>query len=101
MTTSKRTPKAPPRALLLRASAICLRTLREKAGLAQETLAQEAGIDRAYMGGLERGEHSPTLVMLYRLFPALGVSFAEYARCFEGALKAAKRERDSPAAAAA
>lgn len=48
-----------------------LRLLRQAAGLSQEQLADLAGIDRNYVGKLEREENSPTLDTLEVL--ALGL----------------------------
>ena len=48
--------------------------VRRRAGLSQEELAFRAGVTRNYVGGLERGEKSPTLRTLDKLAEALGVS---------------------------
>jgi len=48
--------------------------VRRRAGLSQEQLAFRAGVTRNYVGGLERGEKSPTLRTLDKLADALGVS---------------------------
>jgi transcriptional regulator with XRE-family HTH domain len=50
-----------------------IRRLRKVRGLSQERLAQEASIDLRYLGGIERGEHSPTVNVVGRLANALGV----------------------------
>lgn len=52
---------------------MAIRTARKQAGLSQEILATDAGLDRSYMGGIERGEHNLTLMNLCRLSEALGV----------------------------
>jgi len=70
----------------------CVRELRRRIGLAQEALALAAGIDRGYMGALERGEHSPSIEMIYRLLPPLKISFAEFASEYEKCLRRARRE---------
>jgi transcriptional regulator with XRE-family HTH domain len=54
-----------------------LRRLRVKAGVSQEALAYEAGVDRAYVGGLERQTHNPTIDLLERLAVTLGFEMAE------------------------
>ena len=50
-----------------------LRTLREAQALTQEALAALAGLDRSYVGGVERGERNPTLTAIARLARALQV----------------------------
>jgi transcriptional regulator with XRE-family HTH domain len=50
-----------------------LRLCRQKAGLSQERLAAYAGLDRNYVGRLEREESSPTLETLDALAAALQV----------------------------
>lgn len=79
--------KPPSRAAIRRAFGQTVRALRHKAGLAQERLALEAGIDRGYMGGLERGLHSPTLETIYKLLPHLGVSIVEFIQEFDHQLR--------------
>jgi transcriptional regulator with XRE-family HTH domain len=54
-----------------------VRTLRERAGLSQEKLAELAGIHRTYVGGVERGERNLGLKNVFRLARALGVHVAE------------------------
>jgi transcriptional regulator with XRE-family HTH domain len=51
-----------------------LRSARLAAGLSQEGLALEAGIDRTYVSMLERGIRVPTIVTLLQLAPHLGLS---------------------------
>jgi len=79
------------REALERAFAMTLRHLRARTGIAQERLALQAGIDRAYVSGLERGLHMPSLETIYKLLSALGVSFAEFGAEFEKCLR--KRSR--------
>lgn len=73
--------------MIRRAFALTLQNLRHQAGMAQETLALEAGINRGYMSGLEQGRHAPTLVMICRLLPVLRVTFTGFALEFERCLK--------------
>ena len=42
-----------------------VRAIRTDEGIAQETLAHLAGIERSHMGKIERGEHLPTLSVVY------------------------------------
>lgn len=48
-----------------------IRKLRKDKGLSQEQLADEANIERSYMGTIERGERNPTLLKVYRIAKAL------------------------------
>lgn len=56
---------------------IVVRQLRKERGLSQERLAAAAGIDRAYMGGLERGQRNPSLTTVERIAVALDMSISE------------------------
>jgi transcriptional regulator with XRE-family HTH domain len=48
-----------------------VRRLRTKKGLTQEQLAFEAKIDLTYVGGIERGERNPSLLVMVRIADAL------------------------------
>lgn len=50
-----------------------IRAARQTHGLSQEALAEIAGIDRSYMGGIERGEHNLAIMNLLKIADALGV----------------------------
>ncbi len=50
-----------------------LRLLRKQKGLTQEVLADEARINRNYVGQIEREEKSPTVDMIEKLAIALDV----------------------------
>lgn len=54
-----------------------LRELRVQRGLTQEELAARAKMHRNYIGGLERGEKSPTFKSIGRLIAVLDVSWTE------------------------
>ena len=69
---------------------------RERSGLAQERLAFESDVDRRFMSGLERGEHSPTLDTVMKLLWRLEVSFVDFAIVFERELKRLRRNRVKP-----
>lgn len=51
-----------------------VRKLREKKGITQEHLAFEAGLNRAYVGYIERGERNPSTETLVKIARALKTS---------------------------
>lgn len=55
-----------------------LRRLRVKRGFSQEKLAFDSGVDRSYVGGLERREENPTVDLLDRLAKTLSVQVSEF-----------------------
>jgi transcriptional regulator with XRE-family HTH domain len=55
-----------------------LRRVRVKRGLSQEKLAFDAGVDRSYVGGLERQEENPTIDVLQKLARTLDVQISEF-----------------------
>jgi transcriptional regulator with XRE-family HTH domain len=54
-----------------------LRSLRQEAGFSQEGFATEVGIDRSYMGGIERGERNISTLTIIQIAIALGVEVGE------------------------
>jgi transcriptional regulator with XRE-family HTH domain len=48
-----------------------IRAKRRELGMSQEGLAHEAGLDRSYVGRIERGEHNLTFVALVKLCRAM------------------------------
>ena len=48
-----------------------IRNKRTEKGLSQEALADDAELDRSYVGGIERGEHNLTLMNIKKLADAL------------------------------
>jgi transcriptional regulator with XRE-family HTH domain len=65
--------KAPPAEGLHRAFGARIRYFRLKIGLSQEQLAERCGLDRAYLGGIERGERNPSLKNISIIATALQV----------------------------
>jgi transcriptional regulator with XRE-family HTH domain len=57
-----------------------VRRVREKTGLTQEKLSEISGFSQQYISGLEQGRRNPTIVTLYELSQALGVSHIELMR---------------------
>ena len=62
-----------PNATLRERLARNVRLLRVMRGWSQEVLAQEAGLDRSYVGAVERAERNLTLSSMEKLAQALGV----------------------------
>jgi len=48
--------------------------IRRQHGLTQEQVAERSGFSQQYISGLEAGRRNPTIVTLYELATALGVS---------------------------
>ena len=62
---------------LLKGIGNTVRRLRAERGYRQEAFAQEAGLNQAYMGGVERGQRNLGAVNLYKIAGALGISLSE------------------------
>jgi len=54
-----------------------VRRIRVAKGISQERLAFDSGIDRSYLGGIEREGENPTVDLLDRLAGTLEVPLAE------------------------
>jgi transcriptional regulator with XRE-family HTH domain len=54
-----------------------VRLLRAERGMSQEAFAVLCGLDRSYVGGIERGERNLTLRKIEVIAEALGISIAE------------------------
>lgn len=50
-----------------------IRKERVARALSQEALAADAGVDRTYVGGLERGAENPTVLVLDKIAATLGI----------------------------
>ena len=61
----------------IRDFAIRVRELRTARGVSQEKLAEEAGIHRTYLGGIELGLRNPSLKNIARIARALDVPIRE------------------------
>ena len=57
-----------------------VRELRRAKGLSQEAFAADCGLDRTYMGGIERGERNLALRNIELIAKTLGVSLSELMR---------------------
>lgn len=54
-----------------------IKRLRARLKMTQEELAFRVGVDRSYMGFVERGERNPTLAVLDKIAKTLKVSLSE------------------------
>lgn len=54
-----------------------VREARRSKGISQERLAEMAGIDRSYMGNIERGEKNITLKKAYEICDALNIAIQD------------------------
>jgi len=54
-----------------------LRELRKARGLSQEAFAELAGLDRSYLGGVERGARNVSLININRISLALKMPMEE------------------------
>lgn len=71
-----------------------LRRLRVERDISQERLAFDSGVDRSYLGGMERCEENPTVDILDRLAATLTVPVSElFTESGGEAVKGLKRGR--------
>jgi transcriptional regulator with XRE-family HTH domain len=54
-----------------------VRRIRKAKGLTQEVLAEVAGVSQQYVSDLERGRRNPSVITLYVLAQAMGVSHVD------------------------
>ncbi|NWL80424.1 transcriptional regulator [Pseudomonas taiwanensis] len=75
---------------LAQAFGAAVRALRKEQGIAQESLANLASIERSHMGKVERGEHMPTLAIIFKIAGALDCSTAALMAATENQLAASR-----------
>lgn len=68
-----------------------IRRARKAAGISQEELAFDAQIDRTYVSQLENGHKSPTVDVLFRICPILGMAASELIAQVEHSLQSRKK----------
>ena len=51
--------------------------LRREKGLTQEDVEARSGYSQQYLSGLERGKRNPSVITVYEIAQALGVSHVE------------------------
>lgn len=61
-----------------------LQYLRKERGISQEQLANIAGLDRSYVGGVERGERNISLINILKIANALEVSLESLFKDIDG-----------------
>lgn len=54
-----------------------IRELRLELGYSQEAFADAVGLDRSYVGGIERGEHNLALMNLLKIAKTLNLSASQ------------------------
>ena len=57
-----------------------VRRIRERAKMTQEQFAEKSGFSQQYISDLERGRRNHTIVTIYELAQALGVSHIDLLR---------------------
>lgn len=60
-----------------------VRARRKARGYSQEAFGDACGIDRSYMGGIERGEHNLALVNILRIIKALDMQPSEFFKALD------------------
>ena len=55
-----------------------IRRIRVAQGVPQERLAYDAGVDRSYLGGIERGEENPSVDTLEKIAGVLNVEIRDF-----------------------
>jgi len=69
-----------------------VRNRRKAMNFSQESFADECGIDRSYMGGVERGERNLAIVNMMKIIDALGVQPSEFFKALD---KPTKRNKSA------
>ncbi len=69
---------------------------RQKRNLTQEQLAELSGFSQQYISGLEQGRRNPTIVSVYELAVALGVSHLDLLRPDHMARPQRRRTAEKP-----
>lgn len=81
MVRAKETSK--PRVAELVQFGEAVRQQRKARGYSQEAFGDACGIDRSYMGGIERGEHNLALVNILKIIRALGLQPSEFFKALD------------------
>jgi transcriptional regulator with XRE-family HTH domain len=73
MRTSDHHDELPYRVYKAESLGAAIRHYRKQAGVSQEQLAEQAGLHRSYLSGLERGKETEQLRRILRVLRQLGV----------------------------
>ncbi len=65
-----------------------VREQRKARGFSQEAFGDACGIDRSYMGGIERGEHNLALINILKIIAALDMQPSEFFTALDKPTKA-------------
>ncbi|QNB09802.1 helix-turn-helix transcriptional regulator [Herbaspirillum frisingense] len=84
MDTKKQKPPTDERAPILVAFGQAVRRRRKELGFSQEAFGDACGLDRSYMGGIERGEHNVALINIMKIIATLGISPSEFFSDLDG-----------------
>lgn len=60
---------------------------RQKKGLTQEQFSEISGFSQQYISGLEQGRRNPTIVTIYEISQALGMSYLDLLRPIKSGTK--------------
>lgn len=71
-------PQKEPKRKELVAFGEAVREARKARGYSQEAFGDLCGIDRSYMGGIERGEHNLALLNILRIIDALEMQPSQF-----------------------
>lgn len=77
--------------LLALAFGTVMRNARLERGIAQESLAASAAVERSYLGRVERGESVPSLAVILRIAGALGCTAEQLVGATENLLSQNRR----------
>lgn len=70
-----------------------IRQRRKALGYSQESFGDACGIDRSYMGGIERGEHNLALINILKIIDALDVLPSEFFKDLDKPAKALRKTK--------
>lgn len=62
---------------------LAVRGERKARGFSQESFADHIGLDRSYMGGVERGQRNIALANIMRIVAGLGMQPSEFFKCLD------------------